>query len=240
MSKTLDLYYNNPKFCGVLVEYRGKIGYFTLKSLDLFRKLKSFIMRTEPTKKGYKVWLASKEMEDFINCANSASTRKDMTERLTIAVTLAGRAGLRAFEIGNARDEHKTDNNSTLTVPEGKGGKYREVPMPKSIALLKFDSYLTNPATGRGVTVTTIENWIRMIGKEYHRRYDDEDALKITPHDLRRSWGTLLTEMTDPVLPNDIIMKWGGWTSRPVFDKHYLNVGSPDYEAEQRSKIPWL
>jgi len=184
-------------------------------------------MKTEPTKKGYKVWLSSKEMENFINCANSASTRKGMTERLTIAVTLAGRAGLRAFEIGNTRDEHKTDGNSILTVPEGKGGKYREVPLPKSIALLKFDDHLINPSTGHGVRVTTIENWIKMIGKEYVRMYGDEDALKITPLDLRRSWYTLLTEMGE--IPTDIINKWGGWTIRANLTTHHLNVGSPDY-----------
>ena len=240
--KSLDLYYINPKFWGNSRGFQTGSQSISYQKFGFIRKLKSFIMdmiRAIPTKKGWNCWLDEDQLKNFINCANGASKRKDMVEKLTIAVTLGGRAGLRASEITKARDADKKDNNATLNIPEGKGGKFRTVPLPQSIRLLKFDDYLINPSTGRGVTVTTIENWIEMIGKEYHERYDDENALKVTPHDLRRSWGNNLAEM-DPPVDADMIMKWGGWSSRPVFDKHYLNVGSPKYEKKQRERLPWL
>jgi len=59
----------------------------------------------------------------------------------------------------------------------------------------------------------------------------------VTPHDLRRSWATLLSaDIDDPLL----IMDFGGWEDIETFLQHYRGSYSPRVQREQLSKVGWL
>jgi len=57
------------------------------------------------------------------------------------------------------------------------------------------------------------------------------------PHDLRRTWGTLLVERE--VEPG-LVMKWGGWENWETFREHYLGAYSLDAQQRRREKVGWL
>jgi integrase len=59
----------------------------------------------------------------------------------------------------------------------------------------------------------------------------------VSAHDLRRSWATLLIQgEVEPLL----VMDWGGWSDYRVFKDHYMSISSPEFQAAERRKIPWL
>ncbi|WP_343218003.1 tyrosine-type recombinase/integrase [Haloplanus salinarum] len=74
--------------------------------------------------------------------------------------------------------------------------------------------------------------------------YRDESAEVIDdgwtyfgPHDLRRTWGTLLVERE--VEPG-LVMEWGGWEDWETFREHYLGAYSLDAQGRGREKVGWL
>ena len=70
-----------------------------------------------------------------------------------------------------------------------------------------------------------------------HAETGDVGWRYLGPHDLRRTWGTLLGESN--VEPG-IIMVWGGWEDWDTFREHYLGAYSPEMERRQAALVPWL
>jgi len=59
----------------------------------------------------------------------------------------------------------------------------------------------------------------------------------VSAHDLRRSWATMLIQAEiEPLL----VMDWGGWSDFEVFKDHYMSISSPEFQASERRKVPWL
>jgi integrase len=59
----------------------------------------------------------------------------------------------------------------------------------------------------------------------------------VTPHDLRRTWATLLpADIEDPLL----IMDFGGWEDIETFLKHYRGSYSPAVQRRELSHVDWL
>jgi len=66
---------------------------------------------------------------------------------------------------------------------------------------------------------------------------DDEMWGYVTPHDLRRSWATLMSaEIDDPLL----IMDFGGWERLDTFLEHYRGSYAPNVQRRELAKVDWL
>lgn len=181
-----------------------------------------------------KVWLSRDEVDTLMEHVEGDTTK-------TLAFGFGVRCGLRAQEIVNVEPDHiaKHETGPRLRVVEGKGNKYREVPLPvtlyaKADAVEEFqDEDKLVPKSTR-----TLERWVSAAGEELAQETGDGGWKNLAPHDLRRTWGTLLVS-TAEVEPG-MVMEWGGWSDWDTFREHYLGAYSPEAEKEQIDKVSWL
>ncbi|MFW5900386.1 MAG: site-specific integrase, partial [Halodesulfurarchaeum sp.] len=82
-----------------------------------------------------------------------------------------------------------------------------------------------------------VRNWVREAADRVRAATDDEGWRFVTPHDLRRSWGTLLV---DADVEPGMIMVWGGWEDWETFREHYLGAYSMKKQKEEQQKVEWL
>jgi integrase len=81
------------------------------------------------TKDGRRVWLSRDEVEALLDVADDPLRK--------VALRLGAEVGLRSHEVVEVRPEHVVDGGEAgkmLVVPEGKGDKLREAPIPDSLA----------------------------------------------------------------------------------------------------------
>jgi len=186
-------------------------------------------------KDGKKVWLDRAEVEQLLATADS-------TEK-TVAFQLAARCGLRRHEVVDVTppDVVQTDLGPRVRVWDGKGDKHREVPVPGELhtTIDVFAEQRDKPADTSLVDKSkrTVERWVTRAGEELYAETDDVGWTYVGPHDLRRTWGTLLVEAG--VEPG-MIMTWGGWEDWETFRDHYLGAYSPEMERRQAAQVPWL
>jgi len=181
------------------------------------------------------VWLSLEEVNQLIAAAGDT--------RRTMAISLGARSGLRSKEITEVTpaDIVDTEAGPRVRVWHGKGDKYRETPLPTDlvstinayadVAELEPDDTLVNAST------RTLERWVHQAGDRLRAETQDEGWKYVTPHDLRRTWGTLLVE--DDVEPG-IIMEWGGWEDWETFREHYLGAYSMKKQKQEQQKVSWL
>lgn len=194
-------------------------------------------MRRDPHKEqdGLKVWLDRPEVDLFLEQAP--------TTEQAIAFQLMARCGLRRKEVLDVvpPDVVDTDVGPRVRVRHGKGDKYREVPingeLKTSVRVYteQRDAADDVPLVDR--SKRTINRWVNRAGERCHAETKDVGWLDVGPHDLRRTWGTLLVE--SGVEPG-MIMVWGGWDDWETFREHYLGAYSPEMERRQAAKVPWL
>lgn len=67
---------------------------------------------------------------------------------------------------------------------------------------------------------------------------DDEGWSYPEPHDLRCTWGTLLT--TEHEVEPGLVMEWGEWDNWETFREYYLGAYSLDAQQKQMDKVDWL
>jgi len=186
-------------------------------------------------KPGKKVWLDRGEVDLVLNKA-------DGTEQ-TIALALMARCGLRSAEVTAVTPPAlvATDAGPRLRVWHGKGEQYREVPVPVAL-----EAQIEAHADARDVSADTelvdrptrtLRRWVTRAGERAQAATGDVGWQYLGPHDLRRTWGTLLVEAG--VEPG-MIMAWGGWEDWETFREHYLGAYSPEMERRQAALVPWL
>jgi len=184
---------------------------------------------------GKKVWLNSDEIDKLLSAIDDTEQR--------IAVGLMARSGLRTAEATSVAPQDVLDDADTsagafVRVWAGKGGKYRETPVPASLAatINAYADVRDAPADQPLVTSSnrTVRRWVTSTAEELEDR--DAGWAYLSAHDLRRSWGTLLVERVEPAL----VMEWGGWESWETFRDAYLGVYSPKAQREARKDIDWL
>lgn len=187
-------------------------------------------------KDGRRVWLGREEMELFLSKAPDTIHR--------MALGLAGRCGLRSKELINVcpADVVKDDVvGPRVRVEEGKGDYYREVPMPSELETTittyveVSDMKPTEPIVDKHPR--TIQRWVDDAAEICKEETDDPGWMFLGPHDLRRSWATMLVELG--VEPG-MIMEWGGWKDWETFREHYLGAYTPEMEKRQAALVPWL
>lgn len=188
-----------------------------------------------PDSDGMAVWLREDELQELLDELEGTRRR--------VAGLLCARCGLRREE---AVDVTPADvvvgrDGAAIRVQEGKGDEYREVPAPEQLA-----HYVEAWADSRdleddesvvGRHHKQVYRWIRGAADRLQERTGDEGWGDVTPHDLRRTWGTQLLE--DGVLPV-VVMKWGGWKDWETFRDHYLGEFSPKGLRRERAKVPYL
>lgn len=186
-------------------------------------------------KDGKKVWLTSDEVDDLLGDA-------DDTEQ-TIALGLGARCGLRAAETVAATPADLVDTpiGSMLRVWEGKGSKYRETPVPSDLAAT-IRAYADVRDAAPDVPLVekstrTVRRWVQRCAEQRLAATGDVGWSHLGPHDLRRTWGTLLVEAE--VEPG-LVMEWGGWEDWETFREHYLGAYSLDAQQKGMKKVEWL
>jgi len=187
-------------------------------------------------KDGKRVWLSEQEIQLLLaNGDNNVETE--------IALTLMSRAGLRRQEVVDVtfNDLLETATGATCRIWEGKGDKYREVPVPDDLltrteTMLQMDDREPDDAIVT-VAASTLYSWVQRAAERSHAETGDAGWLEVGPHDLRRSWGVRLLEAG--VLPA-VVMEWGGWEDWTTFRDHYLAEFSPEALRRERGKLSWL
>lgn len=187
-------------------------------------------------KDGKRVWLSEQEIQMLLaNGDNNVETE--------IALTLMARAGLRRQEVVDVtfNDVLETETGATCRIWEGKGDKYREVPVPDDLltrteTMLQMDDREPDDAIVT-VAASTLYSWVQRAAERSHAETADAGWLEVGPHDLRRSWGVRLLEAG--VLPS-VVMEWGGWEDWETFRNHYLAEFSPEALRRERGKLSWL
>ena len=185
---------------------------------------------------GKKVWLRSDECRQLIEQADGTTQK--------IAFDLGLRCGLRSAEITQVTPQDVTDTpiGKFLRVWEGKDDKYRETPLTSDTAT-KIEAIADVRDVSRDeplvdVTTRTLRNWVSNAGDQLAEQTDDVGWSYLGPHDLRRTWGTLLT--TEHEVEPGLVMEWGGWDNWETFREHYLGAYSLDAQKQQIEKVDWL
>lgn len=181
------------------------------------------------------VWLDREDVDIFVDHIEDTRRR--------IAMELMVRGGLRRAEtLGvTVQDLVKGNQLHRVRIREGKGGKYREPPIPESLyaaAHAYADASGTEPNEPIvDASVRTIDRWLTRIREACADSTGDEMWNELTAHDLRRSWAHICLEVE--VEPG-MLMEWGGWENWSTFRENYLGPYSTRMEREQADKVPWL
>lgn len=171
-----------------------------------------------------KLWLSE------IDTAMLLDAVRDTEQEVTFP--LAARCGLRSHEVLDVVPTHvvETDAGTILTVPESKGGNYRETPIPGALArqIQTIDDMRDAGSDAPVISVTTtqsLRNWIQDARQQLAEQDGDDRWLQVSFHNLRWTWAlSLASRDTDPLIACD----WGGWSDLEAFLEHYRRVYSPE------------
>jgi integrase len=181
---------------------------------------------------GFRIWLDTDEVKELLAATDDRSER--------IAFTLGARSGLRVQEIVDvqAKDVVETSAGPRVRVWNSKGSQYRETPTTEK--LLAQAEAVEDFQGEDGYLVDHSPRWVqRHLDAVTERLAAEGDEMweYVTPHDLRRTWATLMSaDIDDPLL----IMDFGGWEDIETFLEHYRGSYSPAVQRRQLSKVDWL
>jgi len=193
-----------------------------------------------------KVWLSTSgdpsEVDLLLDAAKNTNQR--------IAFELGARCGLRSEEITQVAPEDvvDTDAGTMLRVPDGKGSKYRETPIPRDLAttITTADEYrdepshypvVTSQGSTKGASTRTLRRWMQHAREEVAAEVKDEYWLELTFHDLRRTWASSLRAADVDAM---VVCDWGGWEDLETFLDHYRGTSTPEAQRRERQKVDWL
>lgn len=193
-------------------------------------------LREHDGSESMKVWLSESDTTTLLDAAQTTEQR--------IAFALGARCGLRSHEIlqVSPADVIDTDAGTMLKVEHGKGDKYRETPVPETLAtqIQTIADVRDESDSTPLISVTTtqsLRNWIKATRAAVAEQEQDERWHHVSLHDLRRTWATqLASKDVDPL----IVCDWGGWNDLETFLEHYKGVYSPDAQRREREKVDWL
>lgn len=185
-----------------------------------------------------KVWLELPgEVEQLLDAAEDTEQR--------IAFGLGAWCGLRSKEWLDVEPRHieDTEAGKILRVPEGKGAKYREVPIPESLASTIVavgdvgGGGPDSPVIRSASSTRTLRKWIKRARERLAEENDDERWRHLSTHDLRRTWGNALDDQGVSAM---MAINWGGWEDLETFREHYQGAYSPAAQRREREKVEWL
>lgn len=184
---------------------------------------------------GKKVWLSRSDVKLLLESAKNSERR--------IAYSLGVLCGLRTKEILQVApsDIVNTSAGKMLVIREGKGDKYREVPIPPTLSttINTVDDYRDGASTDPIVSVNStraLRKWIERRRTALASEYDNRWGY-VSFHDLRRTWASALS---DSGVKDRLVMSWGGWEDLETFLEHYEGKYSPEAQTREREKVEWL
>lgn len=185
---------------------------------------------------GKKVWLSRDEVSTLLNDAKDSERR--------IGYGLAALSGLRTQEVLSVSPDDVVDTQSGLMVrvTDGKGDKYRETPIPETLAttIRTVDDYRDDGPGTPIVSVSTtrgLRKWLERRREKLAEREDEPRWEHVSWHDLRRTWASSLS---DCEVSDRLVMQWGGWDDLETFLDHYEGKYSPAAQKREREKVNWL
>ena len=187
-------------------------------------------------KAGRRVWLSRSEVEQLLGVADDPLRK--------VAFRLGAEVGLRSHEVVEVRPENVVDGGEAgkmLVVPEGKGEKLREAPIPDSLAdtvdaAASFggvddDEVLVDRST------RSVRNWVEAARDELASTTGEERWQYLTFHDLRRVWAV---QLANADVDETVALRWGGWNDLDTFLNHYRGEATEKAQARERGKVEWL
>jgi integrase len=185
---------------------------------------------------GKKVWLSRDDVDALEDAAADTEQR--------IAFELGVRCGLRSAEILEVapQDIVETDAGWMLRVHHGKGDKYRETPIPETLAMRiqTVGDVRSEPADEPVLSISStrsLRRWVQTAREALADETGDAGWHSLSTHDLRRTWATALADVeVDPLL----VLDWGGWSDLETFLDHYRGSHSPAAQRRARDKVEWL
>lgn len=180
---------------------------------------------------GRRVWLSREEFARLLDVVDEPMRR--------VAFRLGAECGLRTEEIVEVTPDDVRDDPTVgtyLTVPDGKGGKLRETPIPPSLAeLVETLGYGAESEAVVPRSTRSLRNW--MVDARGRLLEDDSRWAFLTFHDLRRSWaGWLAVDEVELA----VALRWGGWDDLETFMSHYRSAATPEAQAKERGRVSWL
>ncbi|WP_435349013.1 tyrosine-type recombinase/integrase [Haloarchaeobius sp. HRN-SO-5] len=185
---------------------------------------------------GKKVWLRPEEVKELLGEIGDTERR--------IALGLMARSGLRSHEVVDVTADDVVDtpiDQTFVRVWAGKGSKYRESPVPQSLAAtIRAYSDVREESSDEPLVdrpTRTLRRWVRAAADARREATGDKGWSFLGPHDLRRTWGTLLVEAE--VEPG-LVMEFGGWDDWETFREAYLGAYSLKAKKDGIGKVDWL
>lgn len=184
---------------------------------------------------GRRVWLSESEVDQLLAVPEQEEKR--------IGIALGVRSGLRSHEIVETAPEHvvDTDAGTMLKVPEGKGDKYRETPIPEPLAasIRSIGEYRDAPESAPVVekSTRTLRRWVQDYRGIMWDDTGDERWQYLTTHDLRRTWAG---QLANADVDETVALRWGGWNDLETFLNHYRGEATAAAQKRERAKVDWL
>jgi integrase len=199
-------------------------------------------LREHDEREDMKVWLSAAEVDQLLAQVDGETNRR-------FAFALAARCGLRSEEVSDVtpNDVRESEAGPMVIVRDGKGGKYRETPIPPDLkreidAAAEYrpqpDDWpvVTSKSDSRGASTRTLRRWMQDV-REDLAESDDDRWRHLSMHDLRRTWAThLKSKDVDAMLVCD----WGGWDDLETFLEAYRGDFTPEAQRRERDKVDWL
>ena len=192
-------------------------------------------LKEHDTKDGKRVWMSESEVKMLLENSDNIEQR--------LAMLLMVRSGLRRQEMLSVTPpdlvETSTGFHVRVRAETTKEDSYREPPVSEEIyRLAESRAEMQDP--GDPIIdrdPKTIYRWVKRAADRCRAETGDNGWKYVTPHDLRRTWGTQLLERG--VLPA-VVMSWGGWEDWTTFRNHYLGEFSPEAIRRERQKVEFL
>ena len=182
------------------------------------------------------VWLSEDDVEQLLDAAKDTERR--------IAFALGARCGLRSHEILQVSPDDLVDTQAgyMLIVKHGKGGKYRETPIPNQLVtqIETIDDYRDDSSDSPILSVdstSSLRYWIKTTREQLAEETGDDRWHYVSMHDLRRTWATSLDNKSVDAM---VVCDWGGWNDLETFLDHYRGTNSPEAQRRERDKVDWL
>jgi len=182
------------------------------------------------------VWLSEDDVEQLLDAAKDTERR--------IAFGLGARCGLRSHEILEASPDDLVDTQAgyMLIVKHGKGGKYRETPIPNQL-VTQIETIDDMRDESEDQPLLSVDNtnslryWIKRTREQLAEETGDDRWHYVSMHDLRRTWATSLDNKSVDAM---VVCDWGGWHDLDTFLDHYRGTNSPEAQRRERDKVDWL
>jgi len=186
---------------------------------------------------GRRVWLSQDETEMMIEHPED--------QRHRLAFSLGARAGLRSHEIIQVTPDDIWNDSEAggwyLKVPEGKGDKYRETPIPDSLAgEIRSIGQWRDESTDQPLidsSTRSLRRWVQQAREEIAAEAGDDRWLYLSTHDLRRTWAG---QLANSDVKETVALRWGGWNDLDTFLNHYRGEATAEAQRREREKVSWL